>query len=297
LSDEEVVVIQVRSPWVILIVSTLVWLSSAQTPNPSSKTVEVRFQLSWWADLGTAYPRAVNVRLDPLDGSGQSQILRLSESSTIIARVVPGRYQLTSITPLSYQHSAYGWTIELPLIAAVNYVALSQENAVRIAPGTELEPVVAGASARTATADETKSDAEIAALLNRWVGSIKSRSLNAQMSCYAPQLANYLQAGSVSRGQVELQKKKMFNVYTSIRRLELADIDITLHGTRAVANAVKSWDFSNGEADWHGRTLVSFGLERIDSHWVITSEQEYAASTPTVQAQPRLAVSRASADQ
>jgi ketosteroid isomerase-like protein len=210
--------------------------------------------------------------------------------------LAPGRYQLTTTAPLTYNGQAYGWSIELPLTAPVNYVRLSQENAVRLAPQNGIEPALREATLAQGTAgskpggDEAEARAQINALLNRWVASVKSRSLQTQMSCYAPQLTSYLQQGSLSRAQLEARKQKMLTAYTSTH-LDLSNIELSIHGSQAVANAIKSWDFSNNEVDSRGRTLLSLGLAKLDGRWLIISEQEYAVPAPSRNAPPRLAAS------
>jgi len=278
-------------------------LALGQTKTPPDRTatpatpVEVRVQMSWWTDSN--HPRSAIVRLDPLDGSGPGQSLRVSESSTTIVRVAPGRYQLTSTTPLTYARQAYGWSIELPLVAPVNYVRLSNENAVRLAPQNGLEPALnasnlpKNALQLDGVQGESEARAQIMTLLNSWITSFKARNLTAQMACYAPKMANYLEQRGLSRDNLQRQKARTFRVYSQIRRLELSNVELTIHGSRAFTTAVKSWDFSNIDADWHGRTQVSLGLAKIDSHWVIVSEQESAVPTERLQAQPRLADSRA----
>jgi hypothetical protein len=257
--------------------------------------------MSWWTDSGHKYPVVALVRLDPLDVTGPAQTLRVSESSTSVIRLAPGRYQLTTTSPLSYNRQSYGWSIELPLIAPVNHVRLSQENAVRLAPQVGIEPGIPyatdapGGRSTKPHGDEADDRAQITALLTRWVASWKSRSLQAQMSCYGPRLANYLQQGSVSREQVQRQKQKMLQLY-KVTRLYLSSIELNLHGSEAVATGVKSWDFRNDEVDSRGRSLVSLGLAKLDSRWVIISEQEYTIPA-AVSTKPHLATSRAPVEQ
>jgi hypothetical protein len=278
-------------------------LSTAVSQNmPSAApTVEVRLQMNWWTDQSARYPRVAVVRLDPLDGKGGAQILRVSESSTSIARLAPGRYQLTTTSPLTFERQAYGWSIELPLVSAVNYVKLSTENAVRLAPGEVVEAVVADASGlRTvvvSNARENEADArrQITKLLRVWITSLKSRSISAQMSCYAPRVA-YLEQVNLSREQLEMRKRKQLNSYTRIQRLDLDDVDMEMTASKALASAVKSWVFSNDEAEWRGHVLVNFEFAKVDGRWVITSEQERPVPVPSLRAPSAVAVSRASVD-
>jgi hypothetical protein len=256
--------------------------------------------MSWPTAPGSPLPLTAWVRLDPLDRPGPAPTLRVSESSITILQLAPGRYQLTTTTPLTYNQQAYGWSIELPLVSPVNHVRLSQENAVRLARDNGIEPAITAASAaRNGTSAETFEDdadarAQIMSLLNRWVSSLKSRNLKAQMACYAPRLSNYLQQGSVSRNRVEMQKQKMLRLYTQIRRLQLSNVEISVQGPEAAATVIKSWDFSNNEIDSRGRRLVNLRLIKIDSRWMITSEQEYAVPAQSPSTQPHLAALPAS---
>ena len=271
------------------------WLASAQVATPEPPRVEVRLEMSWPTAPGSPHPQTAWVRLDPLDRPGPALTLRVSESSTTILRLPSGRYQLTTTTPLTYNQQAYGWSIELPLVSPVNHVRLSQENAVRLARDNGLEPAITAASAalNSHSADTLEDDADaraqIMSLLNIWITSLKSRSLKMQMACYAPRLVNYLQQGSLTRKQVEMQKQKMLRLYTQIRRLQLSNVVISVQGSEAVATVIKSWDFSNNEIDWRGRTLVDLGLSKINSGWMITSEQESAVPAQPRSTQPRLA--------
>jgi hypothetical protein len=120
----------------------LPWLGSAQVATPEPPRVEVRLEMSWPTAPGSPLPLTAWVRLDPLDRPGPAPTLRVSESSITILQLAPGRYQLTTTTPLTYNQQAYGWSIELPLVSAVNHVRLSQENAVRLARDNGIEQPV-----------------------------------------------------------------------------------------------------------------------------------------------------------
>ncbi len=247
--------------------------------NPTkAATVELRIQLNWSAP-SSAHP--ATIVLAPADHTGLQQELRLSLTSDITVRVLPGRYQLTTTTPLVIDRQAYGWNVELALFDPVNVVRLSQENALRVEKGDVIEPasthVLSPVAAPVAAADApagVNARAQIAAVLNRWVASFRARDLRGQMSCYAPQLARYLQQRNVSSFQLRAEKRKQIELYTQVRRFELSDIGLTLDGSHADATAVKSWDLTNHEVESRGNALVHFEFAQLGSRWVITSEWE-----------------------
>jgi hypothetical protein len=258
----------------------LLGTGSAQNLSPTAASVEVQLQVSWWPDAASDHPRVIVVRLDPLQGGEPAQTVRVSESSTAIIRVAPGRYQLTTISPLISARQAFGWSIELPLVSPINNVRLSPENAVRLARGDDLNAAALSGSLPRPVSAASSSDADarrqITALLDKWVNSWGSRNLSAQLSCYGLRLTSYLQQGSVSREQVRQQRQQQLRAYT-VQHLELSNLEIQIAGPQATATAIKSWTFSNSEVVSHGRSLIHLGLAKIDSGWLITSEQEYAA--------------------
>ena len=220
---------------------------------------------------------AAEVVLESANHSVAPQQLQLTLSSAATVRLAPGRYQLTTTTPLVIGRQAYGWNIELALFEPVNKVRLSQENAVRLAAGDIIEPAsprLLAAKAPTATADGTAIDAraQLIALLHRWAASLRARNLRMQMSCYAPQLPRYLERRNVSWAQVQAQKRRLFDLYTQIRMLDLSDVDLTIDGSRAAATALMRWDFDNHEVESRGNAQVNFEFTQIGSKWVIVSE-------------------------
>jgi hypothetical protein len=254
-------------------------LAAAQDQTAQAGIVEVRIQISWSMESPGGHPLLALVTLQPLDRVGAPQNLRINESSASVVRIAAGRYQLITTSPVVIKGQAYGWSIELPLVAPVNYVRLSQENAIRLNVGDVIETAVPNLSLPSATpaASRVATDharVQITDLLDRWVTSLKSRNLKAQMSCYAPRLATYYQKRNVSREQVRAQKRKLFRLYTQIRRLELSDVDLEIGPAQATATAVERWNFSNDEIDWKGRALIDFGFEKTNSRWAITSEQK-----------------------
>jgi hypothetical protein len=253
--------------------------AAAQDQTAAAAIVEVRVQISWSMERSGGHPLVALVTLEPLDRIGAPQNLRISESSTSVVRIAAGRYQLITTSPVVIKGQAYGWSIELPLVAPVNYIQLSQENAIRLNVGDVIETAVPNLSVAPATPAASRiatDDArvEITALLDRWITSLKSRNLKAQMSCYAPRLATYNGKRNVSREQVRAQKRKLFRLYTQIRRLELSDIDLGIGPAHATATALERWNFSNDEVQWQGRALVDFGFEKTNSRWAINSEQK-----------------------
>jgi hypothetical protein len=260
----------------LLVVSTH---AAAQGPTGVASTVEVRVQMSWWMESSRGHSLVASVALEPLDRKGNPQDLRISENTTSIVRIPAGRYQVMTTSPMVINGRAYGWSIEVPLVAPVNYIRLSQENAVRLSMDDAIEAAKIPNAKRTglaASRGATDSDApvQISALLNRWIKSIKSRNLQSQMSCYAPRLASYREQRNVSREQVQFQKRRLLRLYPQIRRFELSDIDVRMDAGRATASAVESWNFANDEVNWRGRALISFEFARNNSGWVITSERE-----------------------
>lgn len=241
-----------------------------QAVAPSSPTVELRIQMNWNAALGD-HDAAVVV-LDPADHSYAPQQLRLTLSSTATVRLAPGRYQLTTTTPLVIGRQAYGWNIELALFGPVNDVTLSRENAVRLYAGDVIEPASPHLVATNSPATTGDARAQLTALLNRWTASLRARDLRAQMSCYAPQLPRYLERRNVSWAQVQTQKRKSFDLYTEIRVLELRDIDLTIGQGQAAATAVMRWDFTDHEVESRGNAVVNFEFVQTGSRWLIASE-------------------------
>ncbi len=257
----------------LMLTSTLDALAQA---NPTkAATVELRIQLDWSAP-SSAHP--ATIVLAPADHTGVARELSLTSDVTL--KVPPGRYQLTTTTPLVIDRQAYGWNVELALFDPVNDIRLSQENAVKLARGDVIEPAATHTFSPmpvAVTPDATtgvNARAQIAALLNRWVASSRARDLRAQMSCYAPQLARYLQQRNVSSFQVQAEKRKQLELYTQVRRFGLSDISLTLDGAQAAATAVKTWDLTNHEVESRGNAVVHFEFAQVGSRWVITSEWE-----------------------
>ena len=250
--------------------------AAAQAVQPNPPTVEVRIHLTWDPALNS-HESAVVV-IEPATHSTAPQQLRLTPSSGATVRLAPGRYQLTTTTPLVIGHQAYGWNIELALFDPVNNIQLSQENAVRLAAGDVIEP--ASPHLQTANAPATMPDSSTAvdarsqllALLNRWTDSLRARDLRTQMSCYAPHLPRYLERRNVSWTQLQTQKRRLFDLYTQIRVLNLSDIDLTISQDQAEATAVMKWDFTDHEVESRGNAQVNFEFEQIGSRWLITSE-------------------------
>ncbi len=234
--------------------------------------------MNWRSEPLRGQPPAAIVVLTPIGHQGIAQKLRLTSTSTAIARLAPGRYQLTTTAPLIVDRQAYGWNIELALVDPVNNIRLSQENAVRLEVGDVIEPAARhvlpanAPAAPTHTRAEINPESQIVALLNRWAASLRARDLRTHMSCYAPQLARYYQQRNVSWRQVEAQKRKLLQLYTQLRSLELRDINVTIDGEQAAATAVRKWDFTNHEVESRGTVLVNFEFTQIGSRWVITSE-------------------------
>jgi hypothetical protein len=258
----------------VLLFTSAIYALGQASPPPSA-TVELRIQLDWSAP-SSAHP--ANIVVAPVDHRGDAQALRLSLTSDITVKVPPGRYQLTTTTPLVINHQAYGWNVELALFDPVNTVRLSQENAVRLAKGDVIEP----ASAHMASAAATTTDApaginarsQIIAVLNRWVASFRAHELSKQMSCYAPQLARYLQQRNVSSYQVQAEKRRTLQLYTNVRRYDLSDINLALDGGQAAVTAVKTWELTNHEVESRGNAEVHFEFAQVGGRWLITSEWE-----------------------
>ena len=261
----------------LLIMATL---AAAQDKTPVTTTVEVRVEMSWLMEPSRAHPLVALVALEPLDRKGDPQNLRISENMTVIVRVVAGRYQLMTTSPMVINGRAYGWSIEVPLVAPVNYIRLSQENAVWL----DMDDAIEAAANPGARLPATDADvpAQITALLKRWIASFKSRNLRAQMSCYAPRLAVYREQRNVSREQVQLQKGRLLRLYTQIRRFDLSEVDITMDAGRATVSAIETWNFTNDEVVWRGRDLIDLELAKNNSRWVITSERERPISERSV---------------
>ncbi len=252
----------------LLVMATL---GAAQDKTPVTTTVEVRVEMSWLIEPSREHPLVAFVALEPLDRNGDPQSLRISENTTGIVRVAAGRYQLVTTSPMVINGRAYGWSIEVPLVAPVNYIRLSQENAVWLDMDDAIEATNPGVRV---PATDTDAPAQITALLKRWVASFKSRNLRAQMSCYAPRLAVYRERRNVSREQVQLQKGRLLRLYTQIRRFDLSEVDIKMDAGRATVSAVETWNFTNDEVVWRGRALIDLELAKNNSRWVITSERE-----------------------
>jgi hypothetical protein len=245
-------------------------------PAPSS-TVEIRLQLDWWTKSPQDRLSTATVTLEPLGSKGPAQTLHISEGSPTIARLPAGRYQLITTAPAVIDGQAYGWSIELPLNAPVNDIRLSQENAVRVKLGDNIEATTLHTVTRPAGGSISESSDvkhQITALLNRWVSSLRSGNLHAQMSCYGPQLTQYFRLRNVSRNQVQAQKQNLLRLYPQIRQFELNDLSVKIDGGEPTATAVKSWNFSGHDVSSQGHALMYFRFAKIGSNWVITSEQE-----------------------
>ena len=254
---------------ILLVMTTL---AAAQDKTPVPTTVEVRVQMGWLVDPSRKHPLVALVALEPLDRKGDPQSLRISENTTVIVRVAAGRYQLMTTSPMVTNGRAYGWSIEVPLVAPVNYIRLSQENAVWL----DMDDAIEAAASPGARLPATDADApvQITALLKRWIASFKSRNLQAQMSCYAPRLTVYHEQRNVSREQVQLQKGRLLRLYTQIRRFDLSEVDIKMDAGRATVSAIETWNFANDEVVWRGRALIDLELAKNTFRWVIASERE-----------------------
>ncbi len=254
---------------ILLVMATL---AAAQDKTPVPTTVEVRVQMGWLVDPSRKHPLVALVALEPLDRKGDPQSLRISENTTVIVRVAAGRYQLMTTSPMVTNGRAYGWSIEVPLVAPVNYIRLSQENAVWL----DMDDAIEAAASPGARLPATDADApvQITALLKRWIASFKSRNLQAQMSCYAPRLTVYHEQRNVSREQVQLQKGRLLRLYTQIRRFDLSEVDIKMDAGRATVSAIETWNFANDEVVWRGRALIDLELAKNTFRWVIASERE-----------------------
>lgn len=266
----------------LLFVLLPAWAAAQQSTALSLKApVELRVQLSWYDPAPDARPRATTFVLQPLDSPGAAQTLRVSESATAIVRLPPGRYQLTTTDPLMVNGQAYGWSIELPLVAPTNDLRLSQENAVRVAlPAGVFAASSAGSASvaqpgnSPAVADEDTARRQIMALLDLWVDSLKLRNLQVQMSCYAPQLKTYLQQANVSRRQVQQLKQSQLRRYPAIRQLSLSNVVVKWKDGEAQVTALKTWNFSGSDASWEGQAIIQFDLVRTGARWLIESERE-----------------------
>ena len=251
-------------------------VSAADSQIPAK--VEVRLQLSWWDAPAHTHLRQATVVVEPLAAQGDPRTIRLVENTTSIASLAPGRYQLTTTTPLVVDGQAYGWSIELPLLEPVNTVRLTQENAVRLNVADFVAPHVAGLTPASTAPSSSQPDEgdrrQIKALLDRWAAALRSRNLNSLMSCYAPRLTSYNQQTNVSRNQVQLQKSKLLHTFTHVRSFDLSSVDVSVSNGQAKGTAIKTWFFSNEDATWHGRAEVYFEFAQRNSHWVITSERE-----------------------
>ena len=236
--------------------------------------------MSWLTKPARGHPLVTTVVLEPIDYSGDSHKLQLTNTSASVLKLPPGRYQLTTTAPVVVDRQAYGWNIELALFERVNRVRLSQENAVRLEIGDIIQPASMNGDTEKASAPASPAPvatgprAQILALLDRWATSIQARNLRTLMSCYAPDLARYLQQQNVSWEQVEAAKRKLLEQYPQVRQMQLSDIDLTIDEGQAVGTAVKKWDLANRDVESRGAALVTFRFAQIDSQWVITAEWE-----------------------
>ncbi len=249
----------------------------AQQPRASANgNVEVRLELSWFK--GSSHLREATVILQPLTTKGEPQRIRVVESITSVATLPPGRYQLTTVEPLVNNRQPYGWSIELPLLAAVNTVRLSPENAVRLHAGDFVQPEVVPGKRPSITPVSSGLNADarqmITALLDRWAASLRSRNLNSLMACYAPTLATDNGRTNVSREQVQAAKRDLLRTYDHVERFDLSNIELSPEGTTLHATAVKSWSFSNADVVSRGRSRVYFEFVQVNSRWAIASESD-----------------------
>lgn len=266
--------------WVGVVVATLLVGSLAAQERPTAAQtgeVRLRIRLDLPTDSSNATPRSTILQVQPLDSNTAPATIHVSEGATTLVTLPPGRYQITSTTPVPIEGHAVGWDIELPVLGAETELQLSQQNAVRVSPFGNLEPGAqdesasgTGSSAQPVDAD---TQAQIQQLLNRWVGSIKARDLNEQMSCYAPTLSRYFLKQNVSKQEVRRDKQRFLERYPNIRELALQDVKITSVNGQPEVTAVKSWDFG-GQKDWTGQVLTHLIFQRESGKWVITSERE-----------------------
>lgn len=129
------------------------------------------------------------------------------------------------------------------------------------------------ARTRTQSSSDEQSEAEIRELLNRWVLAVKERDVDSLVSCYAPQLTRYFRMNNVSRRDVRRDKEDFFRRYPSIRRLDLADVQIEANGDTGQATLRKAWDFG-GPISFAGEVAARLSFRKVDGEWVISAERE-----------------------
>jgi hypothetical protein len=216
-----------------------------------------------------------------LNVPGTPQTITVRASEVKVIKLTPGRYQLTTTAPLQVDGRSYGWDLELPLTQSTNNVELSLSNAVVLnaPPPPALAPDVSARDVKplaTATpslpADET-TRVQITALLHKWIESIKTRDLNGQMLCYAPQLTTYLQKHDVPRSEIRLDKKRFFERYPQIREIKISNLKIT-GSDRPEATFLKTWNFGGVKSDWRGQVISHLAFSKEHGTWVISSERE-----------------------
>jgi hypothetical protein len=268
-----------------MLVSLQPSIAQSKPPNTSNAIVKLRLRLSWWNSWSRVGPLRTTVTLQPLDSKRAPDTIEVREDATTLIELPRGRYQLTTISPMVINRQAYGWSIELPLVESSTDLELSQENAVRLsqaeiatAGDTSLLPRPGAAGGTRLDTSNADTRAQIYALLNRWTSSLKSGDLKAQMSCYAPQLANYSRLHNVSRERVRQEKQSLLLRYPNIRRLDLSNIQVSADRSQPQATAIKTWSFSGREAEWRGQAMIHFMFQKVNGRWAISSEQEHLST-------------------
>jgi hypothetical protein len=243
--------------------------------------VAVRISVaSWGSRLAKPVPETTMI-LRPLSLPGAPQTITVKAGEVKALTVPPGRYQLTTTTPLQMDGQSYGWDLELPLTQSVNDVELSLSNAVVLnampqpanlpsAEVKEIQPVTPAGSSVPADEDTR---VQITALLHKWVEAVKARDLDAQMSCYAPQLTTYYLRHNVPRSEIRLDKKRFFQRYPQIREIKISNLKIT-GSDQPEATFLKTWNFGGIGSDWRGQVTSHLSFTRASGKWVISSESE-----------------------
>jgi hypothetical protein len=217
-----------------------------------------------------------------------ARTIEVKEGAATVIELLRGRYQITTISPVTISGQAYGWSIELPLVEPLNQVQLSQENAVRLSraeiahagestlfPGRGVDSFTAHDSS------DADTHAQISALLGKWMSSLRAGDLKMQMSCYATQLATYRGQRNVSRERVRQQKERLLLRYPSNRRVSLSNIQIKTRVSEADATALKTWAYAGTETEWRGQSTIYFVFQKINGRWMINSEWEHLTAQGT----------------
>lgn len=123
--------------------------------------------------------------------------------------------------------------------------------------------------------DPERANQEIAATLEEWADSIRTRDLSSHLSFYTDPLEIYYRKLNVPAAQVRADRARAFSHYDDMS-VTLTDLNITLDpaGQRATVEVTKTWDFDSDAKHSTGSVQQQLTLVRSGARWLITGEQD-----------------------